>query len=78
MEIEVDEKTINQTLHCRKNFDCLKSNNHVCCKVETCVNKKVHFITCADNIYCSYKMTFGSSFLCTCAVRKESFNKYGV
>ncbi len=75
---EIDEKTVNKTLHCEKNFTCLKSDNHVCCKVENCINNEVHFITCADNINCSYKMSFGNSYFCTCPVRKEIFNKHGV
>lgn len=75
---EVDEIIVNKTKRCEKDFNCLKSDKHVCCKVESCVNKAVHFITCSENLYCSYKMSFGKSNLCTCAVRKEKFNKYGV
>jgi len=78
MEIEVDKKTVNKTSCCEKNFNCLKSDKHVCCKVEYCVNNKVHFISGSDNKYCSYKKSFGHSFFCTCTVRKELFNKYGV
>lgn len=78
MRIEVDTKTVNKTFCCEKNFNCLKSDKHICCKVENCVNNKVHFINCADNKYCSYKKSFGYSFFCTCMVRKEIFNKYGV
>lgn len=78
MEIEVDEKTISKANQCHKNFDCMKSDKQVCCKVENCISRKVHFIAYADNNYCSYKLSFGSSYMCTCAVRKEIFNMYGI
>jgi hypothetical protein len=51
-------------------------NKHVYCKVENCINEKVHFIKGVDNLSCSYKMSFGDSFFCTCPTRKEIFNKY--
>lgn len=78
MLTQVEEQTLNRTVRCEKNYDCLKSKKHICCKVESCVNNAVHFISCIDNINCSYKMSFGDSFICTCSVRKEKFNKYGV
>lgn len=74
----VEEKTVNETLHCEKNFACLKNDKHVCCKVENCINNEVHFIDCAVNFNCSYKMSFGHSYFCTCPVRKEIHKKYGV
>jgi len=78
MLLEVSEKTVSNAMHCKKNFDCLKKDKQVCCKVENCISKKVFFINCADNHSCNYKLSFGNSYLCTCAVRKEIFNKHGV
>ena len=76
--MKIEEQIITKTTHCEKNFDCLKSDKHHCCKVKYCVNKEVHFINCANNINCSYKMIFGNSFICICPVRKEIYNKNGV
>lgn len=75
--MEIDRNIIAQTLRCEKNFDCLNNYKHVYCKVENCVNNSVHFIKCLDNNYCTYKMPFGNSFICTCPTRKEIFHKYG-
>jgi len=75
--MEIDKKIVAETSKCEKNFDCLNNNEHVYCHVESCVNKGVHFISCQEKSTCSYKMTFGFSFICTCPIRKEIFNKYG-
>lgn len=77
-KVKVDEATVNKTIGCRKNFECLKNDTQVCCKVENCVSKKVHFVTRFNNFNCNYKISFGSSSICTCAVRKEIFNMYGL
>lgn len=78
MLLEVSEKTVSNAVHCKKNFDCLKKDKQVCCKVENCISKKVFFINCDNNVNCTYKLPFGRSYLCTCAVRKEIFIKHGV
>lgn len=75
--MEIDKKILEQTEHCQKNFDCIKNNN-ICCKVENCVNKTVHFVECSEDNFCSYRMTFGKSPFCTCRTRKEIYNKYGI
>ncbi len=74
--MEIDKKIVAGTFNCHKNFDCLNSGNHVYCKVECCINKKVHFIKIVDKSFCYYKMSFGDSFICTCPTRKEIFKMY--
>jgi len=76
--MEIDKNIISNTIKCEKNFDCLSANNHVYCKVESCINNKVHFINCVYNLNCSYKMSYGDTFICTCPTRKEIFNKYEI
>lgn len=76
--MEIDKIIIEKTLNCNKNFDCLNNNAHVCCKVEDCINNEVHFIKCLEKLQCTYKMSFGESFICTCPTRKEIFNKYKI
>lgn len=75
---EVDKRVFNKTLQCKKNFNCVKTSNHECCKVEHCVNNQVHFVKCPDAVICNYKMNFGGSSFCSCPVRKEIYNKYRV
>lgn len=78
MEIEIDEKIVTKAKACIKNFDCLNNDMHIYCKVEYCCNNKVHFIKCLDNQYCSFQKSFGFAFMCTCPLRKEIYNKYGI
>ena len=72
--MEIEKEILDKTVHCTKDFDCLRNNN-ICCKVENCVDKKVHFVECSE-IFCNYKMKFGRSYICTCPTRKEIYNKY--
>jgi hypothetical protein len=72
----INERIVAETILCEKNFECLKSNMPVHCKVENCVSEKVHFVESLDNSLCRYIMIFGSSKICTCPTRKEIFNKY--
>lgn len=76
LNMEIDNKTISATSGCERNFDCLKSGRFVFCRVEECINKKVHFVKNIDKLYCNYKMSFGDSSVCTCPTRKEIFNRY--
>lgn len=75
--IEIDKAILNNTNACGKNFECLKNENHIYCKVESCVSDKVHFVKCKSENSCNYKISFADSFVCNCPTRKEIFNKYG-
>ena len=66
------------TTDCDDNFDCIRNSNHVYCKVENCVDNKVHFIKCLNENYCPYRMLFGHSYICNCPTRKEIYNKFGI
>ncbi len=76
--MEIDKEILKKTSDCKKNFDCLKNDQHIFCKVEYCVNHEVHFVKCMDVDYCVFKMYFGQSFTCNCPTRKEIFNKYNI
>ena len=75
--MEIREETLKETIHCHKDFECIKSNN-ICCDVTRSVNNQVHFVECKERVQCNYKMSFGNSFICTCPTRKEIYNKYGL
>jgi hypothetical protein len=76
MGIEVSEDAIKKTTKCRKNISCLSGKE--ICKVELCIDNKIHFIKCVDNNPCSYKVPFGYSYVCLCPVRKELYNSYKI
>ncbi len=75
--MDINKEILKRTTKCEKDFNCLKDEKHVYCKVERCVSDKVHFIQCLIDGYCIYRMSFGESFICNCPTRKEIFNKYG-
>ena len=78
MKIEINPKIIEITTKCTKNFDCLTDAQNIYCKVNECIQDEVHFVECRYRDYCTYRMTFGDSFICQCPTRKEIYNKYGI
>ena len=77
MSIKVDDNTIQETTKCGKNFSCL-SGEMPSCSIEENIDNKIHFIKCVNNELCSYKLSFGYSYVCTCPVRKELYNNYKI
>ena len=64
---------------CSKGHACLMNEKHELCPVVKNIEGKIHFIQCIENRPCIYKNHIGDSvYTCTCPVRKEIFNKYGV
>ncbi len=76
-DIEINENILKATTKCKHGFSCLSGKKDVC-KVELSVDNKIHFIVCLDNLPCSYRIPFGYSYVCTCPVRKELYNRYGI
>ena len=76
--MEIDKEILNNTTNCEKNFDCLTNCKHIYCKVEYALADEVHFVKCLYDEHCTYKMSFGFSYICNCPTRKEIFNKYGI
>ncbi len=75
-EMKLDEKILNETFRCEKTFDCLKNKDHVYCKVENSSFENILFVKCLSADVCSYKTSFGTSFMCNCPTRNEIFKKY--
>ncbi len=73
----INKTILQKTTQCIDNFECLKTENHICLKtkVTSCIGGKVHFINCDEKL-CNYKMSYGYSSICNCPTRKELFNKY--
>ena len=64
---------------CTKEHACLMNEKHELCPVVKNIEGKIHFIQCIEDRPCIYKNHIGDSvYTCTCPVRKEIFNKYGV
>ena len=77
MKIELDANILSQTTECTRDFACLTDPGQLC-RVENCVNNKVHFIQCRNDVKCNYQISFGYSFICSCPIRKEIYNRYGL
>jgi len=78
MGIEINEEIKSLATLCKHAYACLTSENHVLCKVNDCINGKVHFIECKDQNYCEYQKSFGNGHVCNCPVRKVIYNKYKI
>lgn len=78
MRFLINDETLQATTDCEKGFSCLNGKIYDLCKVESCINEKVHFIKCANDGYCTYQDPFGYDFVCACPTRKEIYNKYKI
>jgi hypothetical protein len=45
------------------------------CEVIQCVNREVHFVCGTEGGICDYRINFGSSYICSCPVRKEIYRQ---
>jgi len=76
--IKISDDILKKATRCKKNISCLRDENAEICKVELCIENKIHFIKCINSKPCSYKIPFGYSFVCICPVRKELYNRYKI
>ncbi len=76
MKIEIDDDVIKATTKCEKSFSCLADNLETSCKVEYAVSNTVHFVKCLSGTHCSYRISFGYDYICTCPIRKAIYEKY--
>lgn len=78
MNIRISDEIKSSATSCTKDFSCLSPEKKDLCKVKKCVDEKVHFIECNEHEYCTYKISFGTEFFCSCPVRKEIYNKHRI
>jgi hypothetical protein len=57
---------------CDMNFACLKNDFNHCCKINDCVNNKIHFVDKLERI-CPNYLIFGNSHICMCPARIEYY-----
>ena len=78
MDYQVSDEAHSVATKCDKGFSCLKRERKDLCKVDFYIKGKVYFVKCLNEGYCPYKHPFGSSFFCSCPVRKELFDKHKI
>ena len=80
MKFSISDEIKQSTTDCKKGFLCLEGNREKFgkVKVKECVDGKIYFLECLVETKCSYKISFGTSYYCSCPTRKELFKKYNV
>jgi hypothetical protein len=79
MPIKIGEDIRQQTTKCKYDFACLSDERHDLCKVTSSVASKVVLTDCVDRLPCAYCILFGASLaVCTCPVRNELYNRFGI
>ncbi len=79
MPIKIDEDIRQRTTKCKHDFACLSDERHDLCKVTSSIASKVVLTDCGNRLPCDYCILFGtSSAVCTCPVRNELYNRFGI
>ena len=78
MNYWVDEAVIQSADRCGNRQACLYCKEHTLCRVECCVMHTVYQVKCLDDKPCSYKAVSDGYPICTCPVRRNLFDRYGV
>jgi hypothetical protein len=76
MKLEIDQEILDLSDRCTKDRRCLSGRPEDLCEAEMKLFGDQHFI-CKNRDICSYKLPFGSSFFCTCPVRRAIYDQYG-
>jgi len=77
MDIKISKPIREQTTRCSKDFSCLSDDTRNLCEIVHANGENVLFIN-QNPKSCSYKIPFGSSYICTCPTRYELYKKYGL
>lgn len=79
MGITVSEGTLAQTTRCQNDFSCLSGMAPDVCQVERALGgKPVLFVKKNTSYFCPYTGRFGTAYVCSCPVRRELYQRYGV
>lgn len=77
MTMEVSEEARQRTDECPRGFACLHDRESPRCAVRNSV-RGVLFVEKPTLGHCPYAMSFGYSYICSCPVRWEIYDRYGV
>ncbi len=78
MVYHVSKEAVQACVKCPRGLSCLEESDRDLCRVASCVDGAMHFITCAHDGPCPYKQPVWERLLCNCPVRREIYNKYKV
>ncbi len=78
MDIQIDQDILKNTTQCEKNFSCLSCEKRQVCKVKYCAGEKILFVEPNQYEHCSYRMSFGDQFICSCLTRREIHKRYNI
>jgi hypothetical protein len=78
MARQISDETRSKTASCPFSFQCLDDGNRDVCEVEYCLKENGCFLKSTKPNYCTYKGTFGYSYMCHCATRHELFRRYNI
>lgn len=76
MTKEVSEEARQKAEKCPLGFACLSGEEAPRCVISSSV-RGVLFVKSAAADHCPYGMSFGYSYICTCPVRWEIYDRYG-
>jgi hypothetical protein len=77
MTREVSEEARQKAEKCQHGYACLSDHKSPRCAVRSSV-RGVLFVNDRAADHCPYGMSFGYSHICTCPVRWEIHNRYGI
>lgn len=78
MKYDVSRETLKKADRCPHHGICQTAGGKPHCEISESINSTVYFLTCTHPNGCSYQHSFGSSFMCSCPVRQEIYNKYHI
>jgi hypothetical protein len=77
MAMKVSEEARQRTDKCPREFACLSSGKNPRCAVRSSV-RGVLFVEKTAPYHCPYAMSFGYSYICSCPIRWEIYDRYGI
>ena len=77
MEIKIPQHILEETTRCTRKFSCLSDTTRDFCKIVHANGLNVLFIN-QNPRACSYKIPFGSSYICTCPTRFEIYKNHNI
>jgi hypothetical protein len=79
MNITIPKDVVEKTTKCHKDCLCMSNGNNTICPVIHNIAGKVLFVRPKTrDSACTYKMSFGNSFVCNCPTRREIYIQYKI
>jgi hypothetical protein len=78
MELFVNDDIKQSVKLCINHHACLNGKKQNICNVISTLNTYELYVYGKGNSHCNYKHPLNERFLCTCPMRMEIYNKYGI